>query len=210
MHYCTLSLSDIWVALLKEIFDNKIYDKYQVYSQVSFAEAGFSFGEEIFLDIVHAHIETGVGMIRADYLRIRKRNSIISSKYLSAPIPRKQIWPQHVSWEHQRGLFHTHGRSTCPSCPFRPPPCAATMKENSTKNCWNDKKRLTAQNILSEHHNTRLFLKKRGNKLTKLRWHASRVHFISSKKCATDQQTNLPTYLHLTWVGARDTCVSKN
>ena len=86
MHYCTLSLSDIWVALLKEIFDNKIYDKYQVYSQVSFAEAGFSFGEEIFLDVVSAHIETGVGMIRADHLRIRKRNYIISSKYLSAPV----------------------------------------------------------------------------------------------------------------------------
>jgi hypothetical protein len=39
-------------------------------AQVSFAEAGFSFGEKIFLDIVRAHIETGVGMIRADYLNM--------------------------------------------------------------------------------------------------------------------------------------------
>ena len=141
---------------------------WQKHSQVSFAEAGFSFSEELVLNIFGAHIETGIGMIRADYLRMKiftiyilffwnlilryivtssfkriwcKRKYILSSKYLSTTIPylEKKNWPQHVTEELQQGLFHIHGRSTCPSCLSRPPPCITTMKENPTLNCWHEK-----------------------------------------------------------------------
>ena len=43
----------------------------QEHSQVSFAEAGFSFSEELVWNIFSAHVVAGAGMILTDYLRIK-------------------------------------------------------------------------------------------------------------------------------------------
>ena len=65
----------------------QIYDKYQVYSQVSFAEAGFSFGEEIILDVVDETSEHEVK--RTDLLVLKYQEGVFSMRFLVPPHPKE-------------------------------------------------------------------------------------------------------------------------